>query len=101
MGKLKLKKSKQPFVKEVFELYEEGKSYNKIATMLDKRQVPTQKGGKWQAQHIKQMVNNETYTGINVYNGRKEKNGIKQKDVFPRIISRQLWNNVHKALKGA
>lgn len=100
-GQVEIEKEQAAIVKEVFELYLDGKSYNKIATMLDKRQVPTQKGGKWQAQHIKQMVNNETYTGINMYNGPKEKNAIKQKDVFPKIISRQLWNKVHKAPKGA
>lgn len=98
-GQVEIEKEQALIVKEVFQLYLEGKSYNRIATMLDKRQVPTKKGGKWQAQHIKQMVNNESYTGINVYNGPKEKNAIRQTDVFPRIISRQLWNKVHFQLK--
>lgn len=82
-------------VKSVFDLYLEGKSYNKIATILNSVDVPTKKGGSWSAQHIKNMLHTETYTGINSYNGDKEQNGIKQKDVFPKIISRQLWNKVH------
>lgn len=99
-GQVEIVKEQAAIVKEVFELYLEGKGYNKIATMLDKRKVATKKGGKWQAQHIKQMINNSSYIGINFYNGKKEKNGIQQKDVFPRIISRQLWNKIHKASEG-
>jgi site-specific DNA recombinase len=98
-GKVKIDETQAAIVREVFELYLEGKSYNKIATILNKRGVPTKNGGKWYAQHIKNMINNETYTGINLYDGQKEKNGIKQKDVFPRIISRQLWNKVQKAFE--
>ncbi|MFS0766984.1 recombinase family protein [Peribacillus phoenicis] len=99
-GQVEINKEHEAIVKEVFELYLEGKSYNKIATILNSRNVPTRKGGKWQAQQVKNMVNTETYTGINRYDGKKEQNGIKQKDVFPRIISRQTWNKV-QALKRA
>ena len=103
-GKIKVEKEHAAIVKEVFELYLDGKSFNKIATILNNRNVPTRKtmNGKeskckWSAQHIKNMINTETYTGVNSYDGKIERNGVKQKDVFPRIISRQLWNKVHKA----
>lgn len=86
-------------VKEVFEFCLDGKSYNKIATILNNRGVTTRKGGKWQAQHIKNMLNTETYTGKNIYNGKTEKNEIEQTGVFPRIISRQLWNKVQTQLE--
>ncbi|WP_256702346.1 recombinase family protein [Paenibacillus sp. P32E] len=41
-------------------------------------------------------MNNETYIGFKMYNGQKEQNGIMQKDVFPCIISRQLWNKARQ-----
>ncbi|MGX8235638.1 recombinase family protein [Bacillus subtilis] len=93
-GQVKQNKEHAAVVKEVFDLYLDGKSYNKIATILNNRNVPTRKGGKWHAQQIKNMINTESYTGFNRYHGSKEKNDIKQKDVFPRIISRQTWNKV-------
>lgn len=97
-GQIQIDKEHEVIVKEVFELYLDGKSYNKIATILNNRDVPTRKGGKWQAQQIKNMLHTETYTGINSYDGKKEQNGIRQKDVFPRIISRQRWNKTQKVL---
>lgn len=45
---------------------------------------------------VDEQLINETYTGFNMYNGQKEQNGIRQKDVFPRIISRQLWNKARQ-----
>jgi len=92
-GQIRVEEEQAAIVKEVFELYLDGKSYNKIATILTSRGIATQKGGKWSAQHIKKMVSNESYAGCNMFDG------IKQKDVFERIISRQMWNKVQALIE--
>jgi site-specific DNA recombinase len=83
-------------VKSIFQLYVEGKTPYKIANMLNREGIMTKTGKAWTVVQIQNILSNETYTGFNMYNGQKERNGIRQKDVFPRIISRQLWNKARQ-----
>lgn len=43
-------------------------------------------------------ANASNYTGKSEYNGQKEHNGIEQKNVYPRLISTQLFNKVQNKL---
>jgi DNA invertase Pin-like site-specific DNA recombinase len=85
-------------VKRIFQEFIDGKSYYKIAKLLNKEGVPTKTGKNWSPQTVKNVVHTETYTGFNTYDGEKEQNGIKQKGVFPRIISRQMWHKAQSRL---
>lgn len=83
-------------VKSIFQLYVEGNNPYKIANKLNRAGIPTKTGKAWTVVQVINILRNETYTGFNMYNGQKEQNGIRQKDVFPRIISRQLWNKARQ-----
>ncbi|MDZ4443502.1 recombinase family protein [Bacillus cereus] len=54
---------------------------------------------KWTSQGIKNVLLNQVYKGIKIYDGKIKKNGIVQKGVFPRIVSSQLWNSVNDIIK--
>lgn len=64
---------------------------------VNRRKIPTKTGKvKWIKQHISYILGNQIYLGIYSYDGKIEKNGIKNKGQVPAIISKQLWNKVQK-----
>ncbi|WP_289140967.1 recombinase family protein [uncultured Brevibacillus sp.] len=83
-------------VKSIFQLYVEANNPYKIACRLNRAGITTKTGKQWTVVQVLNILRNESYTGFNTYNGQKEQNGIRQKDVFPRIISRQLWNKARQ-----
>lgn len=96
-GELKVDVHRAGVVKKIFKLYSEGASMGDIAERLNRTKIPTKTGkGKWTKQHISYILGNQTYLGIYRYDGKIEKNGIKNKDQVPAIISKQLWNKVQK-----
>ncbi|WP_280517169.1 recombinase family protein [Paenibacillus albilobatus] len=80
----------------MFREYVEGTNPYRIAKLLNKAGIPTKTGKAWTVVQVQNVLGNETYTGYNTYNGQNEQNGIRQKDVFPCIISRQLWNKARQ-----
>ncbi|MGG0476197.1 recombinase family protein [Priestia aryabhattai] len=98
-GEIKTVKEQAVIVKRIFNDYIEGYSYYKIAKLLNKEGHYTKTGKKWYPQTIKNIILTETYTGFNRYHGEKEKNEIRQRGIFPKIISRQVWNKVQKGLQ--
>ncbi|WP_242772464.1 recombinase family protein [Brevibacillus parabrevis] len=95
-GNILLDEQQAQTVKSIFQLYIEGNNPYKIASKLNRAGIPTKTGKQWTVVQVMNILRNETYTGFNMYNGQKEQNGIRQKDVFPRIISRQLWNKARQ-----
>ncbi|MGG0884063.1 recombinase family protein, partial [Brevibacillus parabrevis] len=95
-GNIELDNQQASTVKYIFQEYVEGTNPYRIAKLLNKAGIQTKTGKAWTVVQVQNILNNETYTGFNMYNGQKEQNGIRQKDVFPRIISRQLWNKVRQ-----
>jgi site-specific DNA recombinase len=88
-GEVVINEEQAAIVRQIFKQYAEGVSYYRIAKDLNARGIRTKSGKQWTIQQVKNVINTETYTGTNTYRG------IKQKEVFPRIISRQLWNKIH------
>lgn len=86
-------------VKRIYKEYLEGNSMYKIAKRLNAEGISPKRSTKWTTQGIKNMLVNQVYKGIKTYDGRIEKNGIVQKNVFPRIVSSQLWNSVNDVIK--
>jgi len=73
----------------------ENKGYHKIASELNQRQVPTQKGGMWSASTIRAIIYNEAYIGRKVWNKQDyQTKGKKWKDRSEWIIT----ENAHPAL---
>jgi DNA invertase Pin-like site-specific DNA recombinase len=97
-GNIVLNDTKAGVVQRIFEEFVEGSTMYKIAGRLNKEGIPTKQGSVWKVPQIKNILTNETYTGVNTYNGPKEKNHIIQKNVFPRIISKQLFNKAQYIL---
>ncbi|MED3921210.1 recombinase family protein [Priestia aryabhattai] len=97
-GQVKADEAQSKVVKRIFTEYLEGDSANKIAKRLNNEGIKPKRGKAWTAKQVLLTVKNETYTGFNTYNGKKEKNNIRQKGIFKAIISRQLWNKVQTKL---
>lgn len=95
-GQIILDEQQARTVKHIFQEYVEGTNPYRIAKLLNKAGVQTKTGKAWTVVQVQNVLSNETYTGFNTYHGSKEQNGIRQKDVFPRIISRQLWNKARE-----
>lgn len=98
-GQIEIIDEQVNIVKGIFDDFINGYSYYKIAKLLNKAGHATKTGKQWSPQTVKNVVHTETYSGFNVYNGEKEQNEIKQRDVFPRIISRQMWNKAQKRIE--
>lgn len=106
-------------VKEIFELYSKGWGYQKIATHLNKKGIPTPSQSRnfpnakqtinWKAQHIVRILDDRRYIGDYV-GGHTEKLSFKSKKTRVKsseewtivennhepIIDKQIWNKVQK-----
>lgn len=56
-------KEQAAIVREIFSAVLSGKSSSAIAKTLNDRGIPTKRGGKWNANTIRGMIDNEKYTG--------------------------------------
>jgi site-specific DNA recombinase len=100
-GTIHIEEAAADIVKRIYEQYIDGRSTYWIAKTLNQDKIKTKHGGTWSPSQVRSVLTTETYTGFNKYDGKKEKNNIKQKDVFPAIVSRQKWNKVQKARAGS
>lgn len=62
-----LNKSQAKIVRFIFAEILSGKGTHKIANELNRRKVPTKKGGRWTATTVRGMVGNEKYTGDAIF----------------------------------
>jgi site-specific DNA recombinase len=62
-GEMVINKSQAKIVRFIFAEILSGKGTHKIANELNRRKVPTKKGGRWTSTTIRGMVSNEKYTG--------------------------------------
>lgn len=66
-GYLKVNEDEARIVREVYEHYvDEGWGHNKILRSLNDRKVPTKKGGMWWQQHIRNILTNPIYKGVQI-----------------------------------
>lgn len=66
-GKMVIDVEKAEIVRRMFASVMEGKSGAKIANELQAEGIPTARGGKWQSSVIINMIRNETYIGVAVF----------------------------------
>lgn len=62
-GKFEIVPEEAEIVKEIFRLYLSGMGYGKIAKTLIEQGVPSRFGGTWSSTSIRDILNNEKYTG--------------------------------------
>jgi hypothetical protein len=78
-------------VRRIFELASRGKSAWAIAQILNKEEIPTSKGGRWQHGNVSRILRNRQVIGIK----KIRKDGEDEiENYFPPIINRALFAKV-------
>lgn len=100
-GKFIIDEQKAKIVRQMFQMYYEGKSYGFIAKYINSLQKLSENDSgssetykKWCRTSICYILRNSSYTGLLSYDGKKEKNQIHVKASIPAIVSKQLFNKV-------
>jgi len=76
-------------IRRIFRERLSGRSLRQIANDLSKEGIRTKRGGKWQANTIKTILENPFYTGIYI------NNGIVYRDCHDSLISEYVFNKVN------
>lgn len=100
-GKFMVIENEAKLVRQMFQMYSEGKSYGFIAKHISsfQKQSGDDSGSSdanktWSRTSICYILRNTAYTGLLTYDGKKEKNQIQVKASIPSIVSKQLFNKV-------
>ncbi len=100
-GKFEINDHDAKIVREMFQIYADGKSYGFIAKYISsiQKQSASNSGSSdahktWSRTSICYILRNSSYTGLLSYDGKKEKNQIQVKASIPSIVSKQLFNKV-------
>lgn len=113
--KLVINKKEAEAVKLIFEMYAEGYGYGKIIDRLNLLGYKTKKGNNFAKNSLHDLIENEKYKGVYVFNKRSSKtktagkrNNHKYKPDeeivripggCPAIVSEELWNKANKIRK--
>jgi len=82
---------------------------NEIAEVLNHKNIPSAKGGKWDSGKVFKILTNETYTGTRIYNktwGRlkqKKQNNPRNEwvikpDAFPPVVDQEIFKEAQEHL---
>lgn len=82
-----------PVVREIFEMYANGKTVTEIITMMNARNIVTSRGSAFNKNSLRKMLQNKRYIGTYTYKGTEIPNGI------PRIIDDDLFMQVQEMMK--
>ena len=94
---LKIDNSTKDIVIRIFEMYLEGKSYQKIANILNEEKVLYPEKKHWIDSTIDRTINNKIYMGdYERYKYDNDKETELFIDVVPPIITRAMWEEVQK-----
>lgn len=105
-GNMAIDPVESEIVKLIFDLALNGMGTYKIAQLLDKRKVPTRKGGKWSGSTVKGILVNEKYYGAAAFqktytdsnfrrhNNHGEVDSFIAEDHHEAIISKEVFDRV-------
>ena len=93
-GRLAIDATAAPIVQEIFRRVGKGESYASIARDLNSRGYRTQLGRDFRAATMPQIVTNERYTGVYIYDDIRIEGGI------PALIDKGEWAAVNALVKG-
>ena len=82
-----------PVVREIFEMYANGKTVTEIITMMNARNIVTSRGAAFNKNSLRKMLKNKRYIGTYTYKGTEVPNGI------PRIIDDDLFMQVQEMME--
>lgn len=110
-GKMVINKSQAEIVRFIFTEILSGKGTHKIANVLNHRNIPTKKGGRWTSTTIRGMVSNEKYTGdaifqktytdahFNRHHNYGQKDRYLVKNHHEPIISHEIFEAAQEVIK--
>ena len=79
-------------VQEIFERVANGEQFTSIAKDLNARGIKTKQGNEWKVNSFQNMIQNERYTGVYIYDIVRIEGGI------PQIIDKELFLKVQELL---
>ena len=79
-------------VKNIFDMYKNGKTMEQISNYLNSKGIKTSKGNPYKKNSISVILNNRRYTGIYIYKDIEKVGGM------PRIIEDDVFNEVQEKL---
>ena len=93
-------------VKRIYEMYDESHSTSVVRDYLNNNDIPTKRGGYWTTKTVGDILHNPINRGDYRYNYRQRARGKKKpeeevvyiKDVFPPIVSGELFDRVEKQM---
>ncbi len=96
--------SEAPQVREVFQLFSEGKSYGYICELFNKSERFTRTGKQWTKSTLYSILHNEKYIGNYTWKnyqkpylpGRDDDEIIRVENALPAIIDRETWGKCVK-----
>ena len=75
-----------PIVRDLYDRYLEGTSFNRLAQDLNERGVTGPKGGEWSRQRVKMILDNPAYAAFRVYEGEEYASS------WPALVTRGTWD---------
>lgn len=104
---------KAPIIKLIFSMYANGHGYGEIIDKLNKKGYKTQTGRSFGKNSLHEILKNEKYRGIYIFNraakklagkrnnhaSKKEEDIIKIEGGMPRIVDNETWERVRKRMK--
>jgi DNA invertase Pin-like site-specific DNA recombinase len=91
-GKLVVIPDEASVVKELFQKYLDGMSTGKLVAMLTERQVPTKRGGRWDAATVASILKNPIYAGYT------EWDDTLTKSTHEALVPLETFNEVQEKL---
>ncbi len=92
--KLEINPATAPIVREIFDLYANGKSQRQIVDILNEKGYRTSENKPFRVGSLPNMLSNKKYIGIYAY-----KNEIEIKDGVPAIVDEETFERVQMMLK--
>ena len=81
-----------PVVREIFNMYANGKTVTEIINMMNERHILTSRGNSFNKNSLRKMLRNKRYIGTYTYGGKETPGGI------PRIVDDETFNQVQEIL---
>ncbi|NOZ58196.1 MAG: recombinase family protein [Euryarchaeota archaeon] len=92
-GRLEVVEEEARVVRQIFREYIGGRTLEEICAELNRRRVPTKKGGKWAKYTISRILKNPIYAGY------LEWNGIIKKNNHRAIIDKETFNRAQEIIE--
>ena len=92
-GRFEIDPATAPIVRRIFEEYAAGESAKDICTRLNAEGHRTVRGGKFNKNSVRRIVENEKYIGV------YEFSDIRVEDAIPAIVSRELFDKCQQQVK--